>query len=199
MTKGIFLFWGLIIISACATHNRERALEDINPSAKTSLLEEQFTTQEIDEESLRAFEVKAIQKVEELYGYIAIMTDTVYEATFRDQALELSLSLFESRGKTKMNRLVSNAGTIEDYLVQIRNQDRLLQRDVVKVLVKEPLTAQSLQIYSGLLTVTLGNERNGISYSQGFNLSRQAKLFGDEEKVIWEVRLTSMEEIAEGN
>jgi hypothetical protein len=139
-----------------------------------SELEAQFESDQMDAQRLSAFEARAQQKLQDLADYINILKDPTLDSTFRQQAMNQAVALFEVETSTLLEKLYKEQPPISKYIIE-------------NIQVVKPLQLIDNERYEGLLSF-----KSNITTSPQdaiIVLKKVEKEFGDERRLIWEVLL----------
>lgn len=166
-------------------------------------LQNTLTNAEQSTYDLTGFEGRAMQKVEELAGYIEIISNKEYDLTFREHALSLAIKLFYD-GEIKISnsdKLLSsfNIMALNDYF------DTVLKTGYAKIVVEvsnrqyvENLSQSKSDTYSGKLLFDQTNyyyknkeiqDKTIEKKEVDIILVKTEKAFGKKTKSVWSVYL----------
>ena len=186
-----------ILLNACATSHRDKMREEAEENAAIGKrLESQFTTDQMTEEKLEAFEVRAQQKLQDFADYLNILADTSIDSIFREQAIRQTLNLFASDSVTVT--MDDQKKSIRTFLEDIRQQEGGKGKfDVAEIEVTTPLASTTPRQFSGVLSFqqTWSGEEAPVAATRQMHIlvKKVEKSFGEEKKQVWEVFLGDME------
>jgi hypothetical protein len=120
----------------------------------------EFASEELSRQSLRAFEEKAVQKLADLADYLNLYTDKSMDSSFREQARRMILGLFIS-DSVQINPLLTSEKT-EKY------------RALAGFLATKPdTTYRSVSLAFGSVEIAESLHRTGEGYYGTLTFSRQ--------------------------
>jgi hypothetical protein len=171
-------------------------------------LEEQFASKRPSKAELQAFETRSGQKVEELAEYIELLSDSSYGSAIRKRASEQALELFDRADRQLagiyLNRGKQLEGKVPTVLDSLKARDDRIVQTEVKDLKSSSFERTEEGHYEGelsfTLTLTVGKEkgetpliRKEVRMQGKSVLKKVSKNFGDDERMVWEVFLGSIE------
>lgn len=185
----ILLVTYMIMCFGCATSPREKRGEAMveNPVMQESELEEQFESEQINAQRLKAFEARAQQKLQDLADYVNILKSPGLDSTFRQQAMNQALALFEAENP-------ENEMIISDFLkslLDVNTKNSAYTIDSIQIV--NPLQATSADRYEGMLSFTDNLASIANAKEIGMVLRKTKKEFGAEHKLVWEVFLSQVQ------
>ncbi|MEK6480340.1 hypothetical protein WJR50_22545 [Catalinimonas sp. 4WD22] len=190
----------LFFFAACASTHREKMLEESLEAEENGLLYEElqarFMAEQPTAEELKAFEVRAIQKLKDFYDYLNLLHQPSLDSVFQQHAERQLKSLFvdstvsitvgeqdSQRLQDLLNELKEGVPTTEIYSLQ-------------NVEVAEALHAFEANQYIGTLSFEqiIDHENTTSQARQAhFVVKKVPKQFGQEQEWIWEVLLSGIE------
>jgi hypothetical protein len=201
----------LVVISCSSGVRREMMIKDSlmmdsivkDSIAKATLASSgfEFENDTLSAASLKAFETRASQKLKDVYDYTQMMLDPSIEKSFKMEAKQMMLALFESSENKIEITLQKNGGPqaipIKDFT------ENAIGKTSANFHFKIQNITTSLEItrnktYKGLIsyTHTLYRIENSqpVIIQQGpmtseYHIKKIKKKFGASEKEIWEVLL----------
>jgi hypothetical protein len=162
-----------------------------------------FEADYLSEQSLRAFEIKAKQKLADLADYLQIYSDPFLDESFKDHTREMILDLFISDsvhirlnipGKMKENNLSINE-FLKMYPSQVKNSTAFT---IDSILMSEPLHKVNDLWYTGSLEFTrryIVSPQTNSGITQTVNnkvdiiATKVKKQFGTDTLQIWRIFL----------
>ena len=174
--SNILLIFSFFIGYACANSPREKMAEEVIAASpmQESELKDQFESDQMTQERLRAFEARAQQKLQDLADYINILKDPNLDSAFRQQAMAQALALFEDDTSTFLQKSYYEQPLVSKYIIE-------------DIQIEKPLQEADNERYEGLLSFksnTTTPPREAVII-----LKKVEKDFGDERRLIWEVLL----------
>ncbi len=181
-----------LVLNACATSHRDRLAEEARELNATNYnLEAEFTSEEISQEKLGAFEIRAQQKLQDFADYVNLVADTAIDSILRQQAVRQSLSLF-AESSTPVS-IDAGQQSVEVFLTS-----RMTASEE-----KHIFTVQDIQVREHLQPISAHQYEGWLSFQQQASeesqpwISRQARMivekvekkFGSEKEQVWEVFL----------
>jgi hypothetical protein len=162
-----------------------------------SELEAQFASDQMDVQRLSAFEARAQQKLQDLADYINILRDKTLDSTFRQQAMNQAVALFED-GNIPVDKNPENEIVISDFLKNLFNENQPTSKFTIdNIQIIRPFQATGPERYEGILSF-----EDNIDPAQapakstpkeiGMVLRKIKKEFGTEDKLVWEVFLNQI-------
>ena len=183
--KYIFVFTALILFS-CGRSMQEKetvsAKEDSTLSfenaRKNDEPEMSFLSDTLNEKQKELFGKRAIQKLEDYYGYMEIISNKKYNTTLRDHARSLAKELFLD----KENIILAPDS--------IANAQDSLCVTIYNIAISSSPQSMNDSIYKGKVVF---EEQIGANAKQtrsrGFIIKKIRKNFGSEQNFIWETYL----------
>jgi len=170
----LFLFC-ILLLSISKGQSQEASVrpERVKPMAA---LEYSMQIQTLNETQLTSFSQRALQKMEDILGYVRMMRDTSLDEGFRERAEQLAAQAFftplefESFVKWLPSKIDSPQLLLETPFTLVSTFDRGV-------------------IYQG--KIRLGNKENTSSRSYSAFILKQPKKFGKEINMVWDVKLGS--------
>jgi len=172
-------------------------------SANVTKLETAFENEELTGAQLQAFELRALQKLNDLASYIEVMGNNALSPRLRDQATEQFLTLFSDSSRTILFPGLKNVPTVIKAHELAKSISGLSLESVSAKVSQQKVTRhfkrQSERQYAAVAACKMaysfldagGKVRSNIaiSYQVQLVLSRKEKQFGQHIKEIWEVSL----------
>lgn len=197
-----------LIFTGCGQANHERSPEAIINSIKADSMMIsgfEFEKDSLSDSSLRAFEVRAAQKLRDVADLIQIMSDTSIEQSFREQAKQMMISTFLKGANTITFKSDDNR-TEKLTITQLTdsllaNTDPKLEVEVTGIESQQNLQRKKAYTYEGSLSFnqSIYQRRNGSLKLTKHNMKisivvkRIVKKFGTSSKEVWEVLLGNVE------
>jgi hypothetical protein len=161
-----------------------------------------FSADTLSDANLRALEVRAIQKLQDVVDLIQILSNDSTEKTFRLQAKTMLLGNFESENDSvslyipDTNPLQLTVSQLADSLINKHYAPLKLKIRSPKIY--QPLTPAKEACYNGTIYFLLEITQNHKSLypkdmSAGIILKKTQKVFGDKTQDVWEVYLNKIE------
>jgi hypothetical protein len=152
----------------------------------------------LSENNLTAFEDRAIQKLDDLSGFIEILSDTAMDISFKDQAFIMAVELFET-SDAKVE--IDFQGNTTDQPVTIYAFLKSLIKDSYKKLIIKPEEVSVVQhlkntgagCYRGKIQMKGTVAQQPLTCSIHIAAKQVEKEFGGEKKRVWEVFLGEIE------
>ena len=187
-----------VLLFSCAEQSMEKSNTEVigNAVKETGVIEELFSEleeekAELNTEQLAAFEQRAIQKLEDFTDYVAIISNPQTNKALKIHSLNLSLELFKNDSITIEYPPITgeNNLTVKAFLIKIKMDKHLLKAKIKSVKISKPLTLDSLNNYSGLITTTIKIGTNKVDKNITIHLISTKKKFGKKIQTINEIRL----------
>lgn len=194
LNAGMFM-WALGVFVSCATANREDlSVATEVPAAPThALLEKQVNATELTPEMLKAFELKAVSKLEEYYEYFQIISDQEQDTTFRRQAIAQVLALVSDEAVIPYTGLGDLYGSLPIFLEDIyAGKWEKVRYEVSQVVLKKPLVRIADDTYTGQVAYYLQlNDQHLLQEPalQDIVVKKVATTFGPDVVRVWKVFL----------
>jgi len=208
--KLFILFLGIIYLlsssRSCSDENSPGAREKARLNAARDSVIETFESEYLNDVELHAYELSAIQKLEDLAYYFRILNDTSADFIFREKAAEMVTSVFLSQHSKVNLKAMELKNTIEiSTLIQnaLSNQYAYSKFIIKDIHTLESLKRQSDTLYTGKLQFRLSQSlqdqagKNAESVNQAvvdMHVVRVVKIFGKEKIRVWKVFLGEMRE-----
>ncbi|MGK7393436.1 MAG: hypothetical protein ACNS62_02650 [Candidatus Cyclobacteriaceae bacterium M3_2C_046] len=172
---------------SCASMNKEDnyLAEDTVQARKitSAAIESQFISNHLTSKNLDAFELRAIQKLEDFNDYLAILTHPQYDQELKLNAMQQASSLFLHPG---IDVNFSGISSLEHFLkTTLEHSSETPLLDISEIKVKEKLTPHSDLTYQGLITF----RENQQDKTARMILKKTPKQFGQENLQVWEIFL----------
>ncbi|MFT6245516.1 MAG: hypothetical protein ACJA0U_002543 [Salibacteraceae bacterium] len=141
---------------------------------------------------LKAFEDRAVQKVDELFQYLEVMADHAHNDAVRDRAMEVAEKQFSSSAKIYSG---SKGQAILEYLKKCRKGTTY--KSVESLSVSKPFVFKPDGQYEGKVLVRYKKQdsKTDVKSSKvneeeiNVFLIRQEKMFGDSKQFVWGLSL----------
>jgi hypothetical protein len=198
----ITLIISLIIGSVTLTAYSQEFVQPHNEE----ILEKDFTSNNLSNNRLETFELRAKQKVGDFINYLEIISDKSYDLSFREYAIETALKLFSSKN-CMVNDFDINTGeqklfNIKQYLLMFfKSKYSKINTKTENISIVNHLENNN-SVYVG--TITYSQNITGHSNTEtvidktsikkiGITLKKVEKKFGNHKKNVWEVMLCNIE------
>jgi hypothetical protein len=185
-----------IALSACASiSNEEVSHRKLSIEApKDIAIESQFTAEEPSPTHLRAFERRAMEKLKDFGDFLDIISESTYDQEFRQQAQSQARSMFIEHSKIRLNRVGDQR--IDLFLGGLRENPMKKNMLISDISIERPLKETIGSLYEGILGFSLSMVTDGDKSTENprkmkadFFLMKTSKMFGTNEKVVWEIFL----------
>ena len=145
-------------------------------------LETGFVRDELDLESLKAMEKRAIQKFFELFEYLNIYANDSLDVQFRKQAREMISAAFDS--ENEMQGFFTNQNLTENSELHLLldSLGEPVGFDIEWIGFEKPFDYSNTG-YNGQLKYKLHNTH----YPLGVSVRKRIKVFGEEKLMVWEL------------
>lgn len=177
---------------------------DITPTDHTQL-SVGFTSPVLSQFQLEGFERRALQKLSDVQGYLAVLGNPFYEDEFRNQAKEMLAESFHD-GTLKLWHPYSLGSlgfdAFADFFASM-TEARFFNVEFSDEEAVEDPVMQEAGYYAGeirfLFSMLLQGsdphraEANGLWYRIQYRVQRVPKSFGETEKLVWTVHLGDLE------
>jgi len=161
-----------------------------------------FTSDSLSDDILRRYEITAINKLNDFSDYLKIVSDTILESQFRQQAAEMAGNLFipgviELRGWIKAFG-VKEIITLEDLIRHSFSEGLSYRIKPVGININDQFVREndstftgSLSFYQKYVSLTDIDKVEDLSgpYVMDIYLIREIKNFGTKQLEVWEVYL----------
>ncbi len=174
----LVIIYFLCSAKGCNDNEQDSSLHEESDAARSrDSITSVFGSGNLDQASLRAFEVTAKSKLNDLADYLKIMNDSSAGKSFRYKAGEMAHSLF-----LNVNHMPASLKEVEFDSIRV----------------KEPLQRESDTVYSGQLDFTLrftgaGNreKKNTLVQTKTIDIFtvKREKIFGRDTVKVWNVFL----------
>jgi hypothetical protein len=212
MRKWILIFlvpavYLLLCSKSCDSgHMDDAALQKKNLNKTRELIKTEAESETLSDQSLRAYEVNAKQKLTDFADFLSIYYDQNIGSAMRDQAGNMIVKLFTSEEITIPLFIPGVKKTGNFTLTELLSNENLPEYNSTKILidsiaVRDPLRYSGESLYMGTLTFST----RVISYSSSDSLVSEKikmeteilakkvnKTFGNESLRVWGVFLGSM-------
>jgi hypothetical protein len=191
-------FWMLIVYMSCAISKKENERMD-------KLLSQQATPPEIKiadtltADMLPNYEVRAVQKLEEFYDYLYLLSNDAYDKTMKSEIRTSAMGLFYDLDKSiiPLDATDGEGKPVEMFLLDQQESAADSDLSISSVEIITPLQLSATDRYDGQLSFQLsigkeGHQKN-LSKSAAFSLRKIEKTIGTESIKIWEVFLERIE------
>ncbi len=187
----------LLLSYGCATAYREDSANEMPAAAPTEAeLTDQLTADRLSPAQLRAFELRAQQKLRDFFDYLTLVGDPALDSTFRTEAAEQATALFTN--PRAVVRIAPTGQSAEDrvvgqWLKALAKSDEAATFLMGEPALIRPLTLGDSSQYRGALSVPVPSAGDGESEAQTYQVNvlvkRVDKDFGEDEMQVWEVFL----------
>lgn len=194
-TYGFWLIASSTLLWSCAgqadeevtasTDNSARMEEEISPLPQT------MSIKDLNGAQRNAFEAKSIQKLQDFFDYLKIISDPEVSADLRNHSYNLALDLFVNDTVTVTDSLLQN-GTpipIQKYLSSILVKKNKVTPLVYEVIVAEPLVVDSSETCNGKLNAKFSLRNQQLNKTIAIHLIEVNKTFGETNQKTIEVKL----------
>lgn len=199
-----FAAYLLLCSKSCDSgHTDDAGLQKIRLKKTKDLIRAETESETLSEQSLRAYETKAKEKLADFADYLSIYYDKSLDQAMREQAGSMIVDLFPSeniilssfiKGRNRAGRLSLAELLSEDYLPEFPSTIILID----SIAVVEPLKYAGESVYTGTLTFyyrvksvsgkdTLVSERGKMEAE--ILVKKVNKTFGSESLRVWRVFL----------
>lgn len=169
----------LLLLSALCSRAQEAMSSNTN-------LQHTFTSDKLTSSELDAFEKRAVQKLEDFYNYLEVISNPGYDKTLREEAKKQALELF-SGNECRVDGI--KVGTLLDSCINITQETKSFNVEDARVKEKFPLQA-GVAGYSGSMEFRLSSASSSSAAKQAsILLIKTEKIFGTEKKQVWTVFL----------
>ena len=197
ITKNVIFPWFAMLLTCCATANREDvSLPSELPVGKTTspgALEKQVLAPLLDPAVLRAYESKALSKIEDYYQYLHVISNPSYDTTFRRQAIKQALGLFTSGSDTPYTGLDNMALSLSPFLEELyQGKWGEVTYAMSQVTLRHSLEISNDTTYRGQVTYLLvpnGQREQRERVLQDIVVKKVTTDFGAEVQEVWKVFL----------
>lgn len=201
---GLFLALLVFCSKSCETPENEQAQKrEIVFQATLDSINSSFVSDNLSEQMLRSFEVKAKQKLTDFADYLQICTDKSLDESFREHAQQMIHDLFISDSVYidlhVPNEIKGKAKTINDFLkMTAGSEENFIGIMFDSIVLSEPLHKINDLSYAGSLKFLqryelLSSRNTTISHSIDKEVeiiaTRVKKPFGSDTLKIWTVLL----------
>ncbi len=188
----------LLTAEDCANRNVEATREE-KLSGMFQDIENEFVNEELDYISLNAFEIRAIQKVNDLADYLNIYADTSLSEKFRLQAREMVSGTFNS--EMDLQTYFTSLGFIEDTtnkVLYLSVEEGVFITEIDSVNTIDFFHKNNYSSYIGKLQFSQNIVRitstdtvvvNTFKFHLEIIVSKSEKEFGNISQNVWEVNL----------
>ena len=161
--------------------------------------EHDLSKNKLSSTDVRAYQKRAIQKVEEFYQYLEAMADTKHKNEVRDKALDMAKRQF---GESAQIKIGNEEEPINNYLERCRDGNTYKSIDTMKVI--QPLVLTPNGFYEGKIEVRYKEQNSKMRPNKNLKiqmevvsviLKRRKKKFGNTSRIIWELYLNEVEEL----
>ena len=180
------------VLSSCATTNPDEVSGwelAVTESTEDDQFDEQFSTTNLSEQNLSAFESRGIQKLEDFYELLGIVGDPSYDSAFRKQAVSLALDLFNP-DEAILSQEGESTMSLTEYLEGVFKTRQALKYGVKNISLSSPFSKESDDRYHAELSYQLHQEEDTLKMN--VVLVKKPKLFGQDKRYVWEVLLAGI-------
>lgn len=179
------MFLVLLTAENCSDNYNESQQAEMIETKIYQELEDNFVSEEMDAEQLKALEKRAVLKVQELADYLNIYADSALDVQFRKQARQMVAKAFNT--EESLQEFFHEQELDEDltnYLLLNSNRETIKLE--VKLVHLEKSFVQSESYYKGQIAFQFQNS-NAIL---GVRAMKTTKSFGNEKLDVWELFLS---------
>lgn len=163
-----------------------------------------FSNSAPSRDQLKVFSERAVQKLEDLEGYLTILANPDYDKVFREKAEALVRGSFHDGELVLEHPLSRSAISIGSFLNFFSSADEEMffvpsfseiDAGEIPYWHEDEYYAGELVFHFALKRVDPGApspDEKDLWYKIHYRIEQQVKQFGDREKAVWEVRLGSM-------
>ncbi|MBC7865235.1 MAG: hypothetical protein IAF38_19830 [Bacteroidia bacterium] len=175
--KKITHFFALLVLLSFTKMNSQSSQHDPNP--QSNLLT--FTANSLSVKEVNAFETRAVQKVEEFYDFLSVITDKKIDLKMREQAKKQAAELFSDKTCTVYGVPVEKF--LDSCLSgKLNPSTEIKEKKLSRFFSDNNAENDSYEGAVSFSTVADKTKRTSV-----INLQRKEKQFGKEIKVIWSV------------
>jgi hypothetical protein len=197
----------VIVIVSCGPTDREANGHDSASDQFIEILNLQNDSLTV--RNIKAFEQRAIQKLQDLKDYFEILSDSTIEDTFKKQALDMVRGLFASGDNTITFKLRENqeikALKVDTFFISLQNDKYgVLTLQFYNVSITNTIKKLDESEYKGVIRFRLfvfekqGKTKallNKANMQCDIIAKKVKKKFGNETKQIWEVFLGNIYQV----
>jgi hypothetical protein len=187
----------IIILSFVVSFNTSLAQSSNNQGGNNQFIkpENDLSKDKLNQEDLVYHEQRAIQKVEEFYGYLNAMANHENKDAVRDRAMQIAERQFD---KNALIHFLEKSQSIHDYLLECRNGFNYKEIDTL--FISNSLVELSNGSFEGKVLVKFHLQNSKVSLKKGkvttetvrIILKKREKNFGDTKKIVWELTLAEI-------
>ncbi|MBL4594670.1 MAG: hypothetical protein JKX68_12775 [Flavobacteriales bacterium] len=147
---------------------------------------------ELTSEQKEAFQLRAIQKIEDFIDYLRIISDPKVNNDLKEHSYQLALGLFINDSTFFSDSAITNPSNsifLTDYLTKMKSRKNPFTVNIKNIQFSEKLELDSLNIYKGSMIMSLGIKQKTVVKNIDVHLLEIQKIFGDSTLAIMEVRL----------
>jgi len=201
----------IILLSAsCGPSGNDKNLEDsLKNLSSESLQIVDLGNDFLSDKNIKAFEQRALQKLEDLKDYFDILSSSKVDKAFKNQALDMAMELFDNRENTITFNLVENeeksVQKVDSFFTSLQNGSLGMYsfeiHDIYLINKIKPLDDAEYKggIKFCLYVKTIENKTpvlsNKIDLQCDIIAKKVLKNFGKESRQVWEVFLGDIYQI----
>jgi hypothetical protein len=176
-----------LLAVSCWLSAMQASAQDDNHNYNTqNNMQNTFTAEILDENSLKAFEKRAEQKLEDFYNFLEVVSTPSYDMKLRQDAKKQALELFSGKECTvegvKVEKLL-------DSCLALTQKTKSNVMGKISIRKKFP-SVPDVVGYSGMLDFMLfTGSSQSVTKEASMMLIKTEKLFGSERKQVWTVYL----------
>ena len=191
----------ILSIYSCARENKSEDMTSIATETEESISADEYTEMEsmieskpteLTKEQKEAFQLRAIQKVQDFLDYVKIISDSKVDKRLKDHSAKLSIELFVSDSILITDSILTDSAVsvpLKNYLTVLKSKKTPVYIKTEKLHFSEPLTADSLNNYKGIIEAKIKIKGHSLTKNIEVFLTEIDKNFGENKKDITEVRL----------
>ena len=197
----IVLLFALLGVG-CASANRESSADEALAEAIPSEaeLDGQLTSNRLSESQLRAFEIRAQQKLRDLIDYLNIVSNNSLDSTFRYEAARQAESLLisssvnadadaDADADAEQTNATAEELRVYRLLDALDHPSASRPLTIAAVTVRQPLAPDGPSQYWGTLSFKKSSAEENTEHEATIVVRKVEKTFGEEVDVVWEVLL----------
>jgi hypothetical protein len=160
--------------------------------ASAAVMTKSFTATTLTESQLGAFQQRGIQKVQDLYNYLSIVSNPEYDKRLREEATKQAKQLFYG------SNCSINGKIAMDYIDSCLALKKKVEWKPVDITIKEAMIlkqdVRDSSYYEGSLTFKVSNDSAPLAEKRAYIiLAKEEKQFGSEKKYVWTVYIGRIE------
>ncbi len=202
MNKTLKLFLLILVISfmSCAISKKENERIENLIARQEIPSDNSLISDTITDEKLQHYEIRAIQKLEDFYSYLALLGNDNYTTSLKEEVRNSAVGLFFDTMGTinpfENSRDSSGSISVEQFLSQQLTDPLYIQFVPVNPQISASLELSDKNAFTGSIVFQVINkedpESKRITKYADFSLRKVEKSFGNESMHIWEVFLDNI-------